>query len=129
MASMMEAKYLEFFYSTVERVKKILSVEIPIERYDHSLIRGHHNALGICHGTADNYGKNWKPVKITIDNQFIEECYIMEYENGWWLKDLLRGKNLVSVLCHEIAHITVFRHGKRHSELSQQLFAKVNNAF
>lgn len=40
----------------------------------------------------------------------------------------LAGDNLIGTLCHEIAHLTFFRHGRKHRALTSSYIAAVNAA-
>ena len=103
---------LTYFYDTVNRIKNALKIECNISNYNHDLIGGHKNALGIC------YTDDFKQFFITVDNYYIHECFI-----GY---DFLSGQTLDEVICHEIAHMTVWRHGKKHTELMNKYLEIIN---
>ena len=68
-------------------------------------------AVGICFKNDTDY-------RIFIDNYFIHECY--ESLTKSYMKLLLDGKTIESVICHEIAHLTHWNHGKKHKELTNK---------
>jgi len=102
---------LQLFNDTVNRIKIALHIECDISNYDHELIKGHTNALGIC------YTDNFEQFSITIDNYYISECY-----KGL---DFISGQTLEEVICHEIAHMQQWRHGKKHTELMKEYLSKL----
>jgi hypothetical protein len=120
----MKNEHLNYFNKKVFTIKKSINVSIPILPADHEHIKGHKNALGICHGYKSPAKNDWEPEKITIDEYFIEECYEAEINGKWYLMKLT-GQNLIEVICHEIAHIYEWRHGKKHSELTERLIRLV----
>jgi hypothetical protein len=122
----MKSEHLNYFNETVSIIKKSMNVVTPILPADHDQFKGHENALGICHGYKNAGNNDWEPEKITIDEYFIEECYEAEINGKWYLLNLT-GQNLVEVICHEIAHIYEWRHGKKHRDITQRLIGLVKN--
>lgn len=119
---MLSIKEQEYFDKVVSSVISDLDVHIPILPYDHDLLEGKSKeALG-C---AWSYDKNIV-YQITIDEYFIQECY----RNSLWEQGIREGdivpkvepQSLEEVLFHEIAHIMYWRHGKKHTELTQRLY-------
>lgn len=109
---------LQFFTSTVDKVKSVLNIECDIYNYDHDLLIGKSkDAFGVC------YTSNFETYEITIDNYFIHECF--QYGEKPYLKLLNDGETLESVICHEIAHLEHFRHGKKHKDLTQKYMNKI----
>jgi hypothetical protein len=85
---------------------------------DHDKLKGQaKKAIGIAY-TNDNL--------ITIDNFFVEECYkyfeLNDIMSTW---ELGSHYTLEYVICHEIAHFSEARHGKKHTELTNRLLNKV----
>jgi hypothetical protein len=125
----MKNEHLNYFNETAAMIKHLANVAIPILPADHDQFKGHKNALGICHGyrsagkKAGSRKKGWEPEKITIDEYFIEECYEADINGKWHFN--LTGQTLAKVICHEIAHIYEWRHGKKHREITQRLTALV----
>lgn len=112
---------LAYFNQTVAQVRNALGVQIEISNRDHEreLPAKHREALGLFYTSdpknpaADSF--------ITIDNYFIHECYEEKYAD----KLNLSGQSFTEVICHEIAHMSKFRHGKGHKELTQELMNRV----
>ena len=123
----MKREHIEYFNSVIAKVKHSVNVRIPITLADHEQFKGHENALGICHGFKTPRMNDWSPEKITIDEYFVEECYKAEVEGNQAAQFMLElaGDTLIGVICHEIAHIYNWRHGKKHTELAQRLVARV----
>lgn len=109
-------KELDFFWCMVEKVLSALAIEIPVYICDHEMLEGSCvNALGIHWKAADDEF-------ITIDNYFIHECYEVAFHGAYSID----GEDLVSVLCHELAHIKYQRHTRYHAELTEKYIARVN---
>lgn len=103
------AKELGFFWDTAEKVLSALGIEIPVYICDHEAFEG---------SSANALGMHWKSEDdefITIDNYFIHECYEVAFHGAYSID----GEDLVSVLCHELAHIKYRRHTKYHAELTE----------
>lgn len=72
-----------------------------------------------------NKNENYTPIfdkyiftKITINSFTIHECF------NYWEKHSLTTfpiESLESIICHEIAHMTYWQHGKKHRELTELL--------
>ena len=108
---------VKFFNDTVARIKYSVNVRVPIEPMNHEQLTGtHKEALGICWAEDDGTGKP-VPFRITIDEFFIHECYV--YENDPFA--VLRPASLEQVIAHEIAHLHVWRHGKKHTALTEHI--------
>lgn len=100
-----------YFRDTVFNVLFAVSINIPVYMCDHERLPGDcENALGM----------HWKNAEgdefITIDNYFIHECYEVAFNGAYDIN----GEDLVSVLCHELAHIHYRRHTKYHEELTEK---------
>jgi len=120
----MKSEYINYFNEKISMIKNIIKIDVPIYPADHEQIKGHEKALGICYGYKNDNGK-MDVEKITIDDYFIEENYEAEINGKWWMLHFV-GQNLVDVVCHEIAHIYEWRHGKKHKEITQCLIELVN---
>lgn len=117
------AEEVRWFTEVVERALRIAGVQIEIIPYDHDLYEGkHRDALGCCctlnpkDPLADGAG-----TYITIDCYFIDEKWRERFEGRYTIeKDTLE-----EVIAHEIAHLYAFRHGKKHSRLTAELYGKI----
>lgn len=106
-----------YFQENVALVKNALGVEIPVYMFNQEILPGSAaNALGIHWMNA-----NSKDEFITVDNYFIHECYEAAFHGAF----LLEEENLVSVLCHEIAHMRYQRHTKYHANLTKKYISQV----
>lgn len=123
----MRREHLDFFNATLSKIQSSVGISVPVIPYDHSKLAGHANALGACHGTFSNGRKGWNVEKITIDEGFIEDCYDAEFNGKWYLTDLA-GDDLIGVICHELAHVRHWRHGKKHKECTHHLISLVEGA-
>ena len=61
---------------------------------------------------------------IRNDNYFIDECWRHEFKNDF----LISGETLLGTLAHEIAHLYVWRHGKKHAALTEKLLQQIQAA-
>lgn len=104
-----------YFRTIVFKVLNAVDINIPVYTCDHEPLPGCENALGM----------HWKNEEgdefITIDTFFIHECYDVAFNGAY----NINGEDLVSVLCHELAHIRYRRHTKYHAELTEKLIAIV----
>lgn len=115
------AEEIAYFRETVECVKKALGVEVEIINRDHyrEMDGKHREAHGIFY-TNDTKAPA-KDCLITIDNLFIHDCYREKFHGEF----NLNFESLEHVICHEIAHMSQFRHCKKHSKLTEELYEKV----
>lgn len=108
----------EYFDITVTNIKNKLQIAADIKMYDHTLLDGkHRKAIGCCHRFSDEI------YMITIDEYFVTECYEYFIEGKKYSSWTLIGETLEQVICHEIAHLTEWRHGKKHTELMNKLLS------
>ncbi|HBY21088.1 MAG TPA: hypothetical protein DEG71_08785 [Clostridiales bacterium] len=111
----------EYFNQTVQKVLTSIkcTLNISITIMDHETLKDKaKHALGICWETEKGY-------YITIDEFFVEECYKyfeLDTFSTWVLGS---GWTLEHVICHELAHTQIWRHGKKHTELTNRLLSKV----
>lgn len=108
---------IAYFRTTVDAVLKATGYTIPVYTSDHEKLTG---------DSCDALGIHWRSVDgsdefITIDCYFLHEAYNVAFHGGFDLT----GETLVSVLCHELAHIRYQRHTKYHAALTAQLIQKV----
>ena len=117
---------LTWFRSVVEKARRATGCTVDIIPYDHDLYTGKsRDALGCCI-TEDPVNPLGEGVDtyITIDCYFIDECWRHEFRGDY----LITGDTLDEVLAHEIAHLTVWRHGKKHSALTERLLEQIQAA-
>lgn len=117
---------LTWFASLVEKARRATGCTVDIIPYDHDLYDGkHRDALGCCITTdPKNAMGDGADTYITIDCYFIDECWRHEFRGDYLLTD----DTLEGVLAHEIAHLTVWRHGKKHAALTEKLLEQIQAA-
>lgn len=114
---------LEFFSGVVSRVRHSVNVRCPIEPLDHDQLDGKHkDALGCCWKRIDveNTGVSYL---ITIDEYFIHECFVALEKP--YMK--IEPQTLEEVIAHEIAHLSFWRHGKKHRELTAHIVSLIDS--
>ena len=105
----------KFFQDTVSKVLSATDIQIPVYMCDHEKFPGYEDPLGMHWKNAD--GDEF----ITIDNYFIHECYEVAFNGAYNIEN----EDLVSVLCHELAHIRYQRHSRYHEELTEKYIVMV----
>lgn len=120
------AEELNWFAEIVARAQRATGYTVPIIPFDHDLYRGKsRNALGSCCTTdPENQLGEGVETYITIDCYFIDECWRHEFKGD----HLIAGETLQEVIAHEIAHLRVWRHGKKHSALTRELLEQIKAA-
>ncbi len=120
------AEELSWFAEIVAKAQRATGYTVPIIPFDHDLYRGKsRNALGSCCTTdPENQLGEGVETYITIDCFFIDECWRHEFKGD----HLITGDTLQEVIAHEIAHLTVWRHGKKHSALTAALLEQIEAA-
>lgn len=115
---------LDWFHKIVDHCKSVTGCDVEIVAYNHDLYTGKSkNALGCC-CTSDPDDPLHGDSYITIDTYFIHEMYDVEFNDGFNLSfDTLEG-----VIAHEIAHLYCWRHGKKHTALTQKLYSQIKAA-
>lgn len=115
---MLTVQEMDYFNETLARVKYSVNFNVSIEVMDHEqLDRNYREALGICWAVSDESGKR-VPTRITIDEYFVSECFAY-YKDPY---SVFRRDSLEHVIAHEIAHLHHWRHGKKHTELTERIF-------
>lgn len=119
----LSAEELSWFYGVVEKAKRATGCTVDIVPFDHDLYAGKSkDALGCCVTTdPKNQLGDGVETYITVDCYFIDECF----RSRFFGDILISGDTLEGVLAHEIAHLYVWRHGKRHSALTESLLGKI----
>lgn len=112
---------LDFFWAAVGDVRAALEVDVEITNRDHyrEMSGKHKEANGIIY--AIDPKNPAEDCFITIDNFFIHECFMEKFHGELNLS----FESLEHVICHEIAHMSKWRHGKGHTRLTEELFEKV----
>lgn len=115
-------KELEYFHDTVSKIQAILGISVEITNRDHDeLGKPHKEALGLFYTSDPSHPAD--DCYITVDNYFIHECYDAKFNGKWTLEE----QSLEEVICHELAHMSKFRHCKSHKALTQEYLAKVES--
>jgi len=112
----------EYFDTTVKKVLTQIdcTMDISITMLDHDTLDGKHKrASGICYKYENG------EYAITIDEFFVTECYEYFVMNKRFSTWELVGETLEQVICHELAHIHIWRHGKKHTEFMYKLLSHV----
>ena len=121
---MLNTNEQQYFNEVLNSITNNLDVRIPIISYDHEKLTGESKkALGCA--WSENEGVS--VYQITIDEFFIQECYnnsLWNQRKGGYPK--LVKESLEEVVCHEIAHMMHWRHGKKHTELTNRLLSDYN---
>lgn len=105
---MLTNKEYVYFNNMQNLIKHRLNVNVTILAANHSkMFENGSNILGCCHKITDSNG-NLVSVFITIDENHIRECFYL-------YKDLF----LAETICHEIAHLFIWNHGKEHDLLTR----------
>lgn len=113
---------ISWFMKICDECKAATGINILIECADHYVeyMGKLKEALGILY--TDNLES---PLdgnsKITIDNYFIHECYEEIFNNGF----NLNFGDLEHVIAHEFAHCYQWRHCKRHTRITEEIYQKI----
>lgn len=106
---------ISWFLEVCEVCKKATGIDVEITCKIHDWLPGKaKEALGVIYTDGDRF---W----ITIDTYFIHECYEEKFNGGF----NLAFEDLQRVIAHELAHITQWRHCKRHTKITEDLYAKI----
>ena len=114
---------LEWFYGLVDLARRATGLSIDIIPYDHELYKGKSkNALGCCCtlDTDDPLGPDADSY-ITIDCYFIHEKFAELFEG----MRTIERQSVIDVIAHEIAHLYCWRHGKKHSRITEEIERKI----
>lgn len=119
-ASLTEAE-IKWFSGICNDCIEATGIKILIECADHEKLKGKSKeALGIFY-TNNIENPLDGDCKITIDIFFIHECYEEVFNNGL----NLNFEDLEHVIAHEFAHAFQWRHCKRHTQLTEELYQKI----
>ena len=112
-----------WFDSIVNLAKLATGVKVDIIPFDHDLYSGkHRDALGCCTTTdPENMLGDGVDTYITIDCYFIHE----KFEQVFKGRHSIERQTLEEVIAHEIAHLYVWRHGKKHTALTDEIYKKI----
>ena len=113
---------LQWFFKICKDCTEATGIRVVIECADHyGGYKGKNKeALGTFH-TNNIENPLCGDSKITIDNFFIHECYDEVFNNGY----NLNFEDLEHVIAHELAHVFQWRHCKRHTQLTEELYQKI----
>lgn len=109
---MLNANEQKYFDEVIEAITKDLNIRIPIISYDHDKLTGKgKEALGCAWSENDGVSV----YQITIDEFLFKIITMIYYWNPTkrWIPKLVK-ESLEEVVCHEIAHMMHWRHGKKH---------------
>lgn len=115
---------IEWFHEVVAACKTATGCDVEIVAFDHDQYIGKSkDALGCC--CTDNpddpiHGETY----ITIDCFFIAEKYAERFEGGFDLS----FSSLEEVVAHELAHLYVWRHGKKHDKKTAEFLNMIQAA-
>jgi predicted metallopeptidase len=108
---------LSWFEKEISKIKNILNIEVPIYATD---FRKNSRALATIHGYKNGLGI--APLYIIFDTFTVQECYDHEVLNQ---RKPAHGQKLLEIICHEIAHIDFWQHGKYHKQQIKILINKI----
>lgn len=112
-----------YFDALTAHIKKVLGVGVDIVPADHKSIipmEEDEEVLGCCHKMMDDAGQAVAYL-ITVDEPYIRACYAGRQTAYSPYSD----NQLIETVCHEIAHLCVWDHGKEHAALTNQFYDKV----
>ena len=114
---------LDWFRSLVVKANAVTGNTVEIIPYNHELYRGKSkNALGCCITTdRDNPLAQDAETYITIDTWYIHE----KYQEHTGEMPRIEPTSMLEVIAHEIAHLYIWRHGKRHTALTAQIYQQI----
>lgn len=120
------ADQLEWFRNTVKKCLDASGYDVPVIAYDHDLYKGKsRDALGCCcTGDPENPLRKEAGTFITIDCYFIDEQWNAMHGTGWNIS----GDTLEGVIAHELAHLTVWRHGRKHKRRTAEILEAIKAA-
>lgn len=114
---------LDWFFGIVKKARKATGCTVDIIPWDHEQCqKKDQNALGLT-WTTDPQNTMGADVDtfITVDCHFIDEAYNAIFGEGFRIE----WETMEHVIAHEIAHLTVWRHGKKHTALTEEIFQKI----
>ena len=117
---------LAWFHAHVDQAKRATGYQVEIITFDHDLLeKKHRDALGCCvtQNPGNQLGEGVDTF-ITIDCYFIHESFRHEVYGDFTLE----SKSLMDVIAHELAHLTVWRHGKKHTAMTDKLLRQIQAA-
>jgi len=113
-----------WFEAEVSRIKAILGFDVPIIIADHDEYKGHEQALGIAHADRET----GEVIAITIDEFFVEESFAVAHKDEHRLAWVVEFDNFEEVICHELAHLKYWHHGRWHNRETARLLEKLRSA-
>lgn len=107
-----------WFQQKVQVAKEATGCRVPIYAYNFDLLKHSDNSLGFTFTDNRKNPADSANTYIAIDTYYIHECYLAEMKGDRLEMILLNGATLTETICHEIAHLTHWNHGKRHEVLT-----------
>lgn len=120
---MLSRRERRYFDALVKHIKHTLNVYVDIVPANHKAIipmSDDEQVLGCCHRMRDDDG-TIVAYLITIDEPYVRACYAGRQTAYSPYSD----NQLIETICHEIAHLSVWDHGKDHTALTNQFYNKV----
>lgn len=111
---------LDWFRGLVEHANAVTGNTVPIIPYNHDFYRGKSkNALGCCISSdRDNPLSPDAETIITIDTWYIHE----KYQESIGEMPCIEPAPILETIAHELAHLSIWRHGKRHTALTAKIY-------
>lgn len=127
---MLTRKENRYFDAMKTYILNLFNLKVPVYPLDHkTFIVGdtEGDILGCCHKVKNEEGEVVLYV-ITIDETYIRACFYGRQTTYSPYSD----NQLIETICHEIAHLYLWEHGKDHTALTNELYdtviASLNNS-
>lgn len=120
---MLKTKEYAYFTAMRDYIKRLFRLSVDIYPLNHRAfipMGEGEEVLGCCHRVNDNEGNPILYV-ITIDEPYIRACYYGRQTAYSPYSD----NQLIETICHEIAHMYIWEHGKDHTQLTNELYDSV----
>ena len=117
----------DWFWELVEKANKVSGNRIQIIPFNFDLYTDEdgQNALGRTYTTdPENPLSDDAKTLITIDTYHIHECFDVVFNGAYCFEDA----TLEETIAHEIAHTHYWKHGKRHTALTERYLSLMQAA-